>query len=77
MCIWGFLSIKKKFILTQVSLYFWEKTFLVGPRRKHQGLTIYFPFSPPNQTHLKKFSFIFSLQSFLSSLFHLQTNTPL
>ena len=27
---------------------------MVGPRRKHIGPTIYFPFSPPNQTHSKK-----------------------
>ena len=55
-----------------------------GPREKTPGphhlfscLTIYFPSSPLNQTHSKKFSFSFSLQSFPSTLFHLQTNTPL
>ena len=49
----------------------------MGLGRKHPGLTIYFPSSPLNQTHSKKFSFSFSLQSFPSTLFHLQTNTPL
>ena len=41
------------------------------------GPTIYFPSSPPNQTHSKNFSFLFSFQSFPSTLFHLHTNTPL
>ena len=60
----------------QFSLHFGEKTF-GDPKRKHLGPTIYFPPSPPNQTHSKKFFFSFSLQSFPFTLFHLQTNTPL
>ena len=44
-------------------------------RRKHSSPTIYFPSSPPNQTHSKKFSFLFSFESFSSILFHFQTNT--
>ena len=60
----------------QFSLHFGEKTF-GDPKRKHLGSTIYFPSSPPNQTHSKKFFFPFSLQSFPFTLFHLQTNTPL
>ena len=54
---------------------FWEENVLVGPRRKHLGPTIYFPSSPPNQTQSKKFSFLFSFESFSSILFHFQTNT--
>ena len=54
---------------------FWEENFLVGPRRKHLCPTIYFPSSPPNQTQSKKFSFLFSFESFSSILFHFQTNT--
>ena len=54
---------------------FWEENFLVGPRRKHLGPTTYFPFSPSNQTQSKKFSFLFSFESFSSILFHFQTNT--
>ena len=46
---------------------------MVGLERKYLGSIIYFPSSPPNQTHSKKFSFPFSLQSFPSTLFHLQT----
>ena len=30
---------------------FWRENFLMGPGRKHLGLTIYFPSSPPNQTY--------------------------
>ena len=37
---------------------------------------IFFPFHQTKHTP-KKFSFLFSLQSFSSTLFHLQTNTPL
>ena len=44
-------------------------------RRKHSSPTIYFPSSTPNLTHSKKFSFLFSFESFSSILFHFQTNT--
>ena len=40
------------------------------------SLAIYFPSFPLNQTHSKKFSFLFSFQIFLSTLFQLQANTP-
>ena len=76
MCTWAFLLIKKKFILIQFSLYFGEN-FLVGSRRKYLDPTIYFHSSSPNQTHSKKFSFLFSFQNFPSTLVYLQTNTPL
>ena len=33
---------------------FWRKKLLVGQERKHLGPIIYFPSSPPNQTHSKK-----------------------
>ena len=74
---WAFLFIKQPHFLYSVFSPFLGENFLVGPRRKHPGPTIYFPSFPPNQTHSKKFSFLFSLQSFPSILFHLQTNTPL
>ena len=48
-----------------------------GPRRKHLGPTIYFLTPHPTKQTPKKFSFLFSHQNFLSTLFHLQTNTPL
>ena len=44
----------------QFSLHFGEN-FLVNQERKHMSSTIYFPSSPPNQTHSKKvFLLIFS-----------------
>ena len=61
----------------QFSLHFGENTFVVDLGKKHLGPTIYFPSSPPNQIHSKKIFFPFSLQNFPSTLFHLQTNTPL
>ena len=61
----------------QFSLHFGENTFVVDLGKKHLGSTIYFPSSPPNQIHSKKIFFPFSLQNFPSTLFHLQTNTPL
>ena len=61
----------------QFSLHFGETTFVVDLGKKHLGPTIYFPSSPPNQIHSKKIFFPFSLQNFPSTLFHLQTNTPL
>ena len=48
-----------------VSLHFGEN-FLVGLERKYLGPIIYFPSSPPNQTHSKKvFLPIFSLMFFI------------
>ena len=67
-CTWVFLSIKKKFIPTQFSLHFEEKTFQVGLGRKHLSSIIYFPSFFLNQTHSKKvfipiFSSKFSIYS--------------
>ena len=60
---------------------FWKENgnenFLVDLGKKHLSLTIYIPSSQSNQTKSKKFSFPFSFQSFPSTLFYLQTNTPL
>ena len=61
----------------QFSLHFWEKTFSWA-----HGENTWAPpfiFLPPHPTKYtpKKFSFPFSLKSFSSILFHLQTNTPL
>ena len=45
---------------------FWGENFLVGPERKHLNPTIYFPSSPPNETHFKKVFFpIFSPKFFI------------
>ena len=69
MCTWAFLSIKKKFILTQFSLHFREKIFWWAQGEKHLGATIYFPSSPPNQTHFKKvFLPIFFPKFFIHSI---------
>ena len=47
-------------------LSFWGENILVGPRRKHSCLTIYFISFPLNQTHSKKvFIFIFFLKFFI------------
>ena len=72
LCTWAFLSIKKKFISTQFSLHFGE------PVEKKSGPHHLFSILPtqPN-TFQKSFSFLFSLYSFPSTLFHLQTNTSL
>ena len=37
---------------------FWGENFLVGPKRKHLGPTIFFSSLPPNQTPSNKFSFL-------------------
>ena len=56
---------------------FWGENFLVGTGRKHMGPPFIF-LSPHSTKHtLKKFLFLFFFQSFLFTLFHLQTNTPL
>ena len=54
---------------------FWRENILMGPGRKHLDPTIYFPSSLLTKHTSKKFSFLFSLQSFPSTLFYLQTNT--
>ena len=51
---WAFLSIKQPYFLPSIFSPFWEENFLVGPRKKHLGSIIYFPFSLPNQTYSKK-----------------------
>ena len=76
-CTWAFLSKNDVQFFPSIFSPFWRENVLVGQGEKHLDPTIYFPFSPPNQTHSKKFYFPFSLQSFLSTLFHLRTNTPL
>ena len=55
---------------------FWRENILVGLERKHLGPTNFFslPFLQPN-TH-QNFFLPFSLQSFPSTLFYHQTNTP-
>ena len=50
----AFLSIKQPYFLPLVFSLFLGKNFLIGSGRKHLDPTIYFPFSPLNQTHSKK-----------------------
>ena len=72
-----FLFIKQPHFLPSVSLHFGKKTFQWVQRENNQAPPfIFLPPHPAKHTP-KKFSFPFSLQSFLSILFHLQTNTPL
>ena len=60
----------------QFSLHFEEKTFWWVKRENiWTSPFIFLPLHPTKHT-LKKFSFSFSLQSFSSTVFHLQTNTP-
>ena len=76
-CTWAFLSKNNVQFFPLIFSQFWgEKYFLMGLRSKHLCHTIYFLSFSPNQKHSKKFSFLFSLQNFLSALFYLQTNTP-
>ena len=75
-CTWAFLSKNNVQFFPSVFSPFWRENFLVKLGRKHLGFTIYFSSFPSNQTHSKKFLFLFSLQSFPSTLFHLQINTP-
>ena len=72
---WTFLSKNDVQLLPSVLSLFWRKKFFMGPKRKHLNPTIYFPSSPSNQTQSKKFTFLFSLQKFSSTIFQLQTNT--
>ena len=76
-CTYVFLSIKHPPFLPSVFSPFWGGNFLVGLGRKHPGPTIYFPSSYPTKHTPKMFSFSFSLQNFLFTLFQLHTNTPL
>ena len=77
MCTWVFFSIKKKFIPTQFFLHFENKTFWWAWRENTWTPSfIFLPLYPTKHT-LKKFSFLFSFQSFPSTLFYLQTNTAL
>ena len=76
-CTWAFLSKNNVQFFPLIFSQFWgEKYFLMGLGSKHLCHYIYFLSFSPNQKHSKKFSFLFSLQNFLSALFHLQTNTP-
>ena len=75
-CTWAFSFIKQLIFFLQFSPYFGKKTFWWVRRENIQVLS--FIFLPPHLTkhNLEKFSFPFSLQSFPSTIFHLQTNTP-
>ena len=75
--IWAFLSIKKKFTPTQFSLYFGEKIFWWAQGENTWAPPFIFLPSYPTKHTPKRFSFLFSLQNFPSTLFYLQTNTPL
>ena len=62
----AFLSIKQPHFLPLVFSLFLGKNFLIGSGRKHLDPTIYFPFSPLNQTHSKNvFLPIFSSKFFI------------
>ena len=71
-----FCSLNSLIFSIQFSLHFWEKIFwwVQGENTRPHYL---FSFLPTQPNTLKKFSSPFSLQSFPSILFHLQTNTPL
>ena len=75
-CTCTFLSIKKKFIPTKFSLHFEEKTFWWAKGENTWVLSFIFLPSHPTKYTPKNISFLFSLQSFPFTLFHLQTNTP-
>ena len=70
-CIWAFFSMNKKFIPTQFSLHFGEKTFWWARGENIQAPPFIFLSSHPTKHTLKMFCFSFSLQSFPSTLFHL------
>ena len=78
LCLHMGIFVQKKDVQFFSSIFspFQEENFLVGPRRKHLGSTIYFLFSLLNQTYSKKIFFLFSLHSIPFTIFHLQTNTP-
>ena len=76
-CIWAYLSIKKKFILTQFSLHFGEKIFWWARGENTWAPLFIFLHSYPLKHTPKKISSLFSFQNFPSTLFHLQTNTAL
>ena len=72
-----FCSFCSSIFFLQFSLYFGKKTFWWVREENTQAPP--FTFLPLHRTKhtSKKFSFPFSLQSFPSTLFHLQTNTPI
>ena len=82
----GDFEVNSKSIFGSSFHEFFPPTFLSLLGRKHFGglggentQVSPFIFLPPHPTkhNLKKFLFLFSLQSFSSTLCHLQTNTPL
>ena len=75
-CTWTFLSKNDSQFLLSVFTLFWVENFLVGLGKKHLSSIIYFPFSSPNQTHSKKFSFLFSLQIFHPPYFTFKQTHP-
>ena len=73
----GYFCLLNSFIFfLQFSLHFREKFFWWAQGENTQiSLFIFLPPHPPNTLKKKNF-FPFFLQSFSSTLFHLQTNTP-
>ena len=67
-CTWAFSLFTYQIPPHPVFSPFWGENFLVGPRRKHSGLTIILPSLPSNQTFSKKNFSSFSL-SFLFFFF--------
>ena len=63
-CTWAFLSKNNVQFFPSIFSLLWRENFLVRPGRKHLSSIVYFSSSPSNQTHSKKFSFLFSLQIF-------------
>ena len=71
----GILVNQEKIYLTQFSPHFGEKTFWwVQGENTWTPSFILFPLYPTKYAP-KKFSFLFFLQSFSSTMLHLQTNT--
>ena len=68
---WVFLSIKQPNFLSILGRKFFGRLGEKTHRPYHL-----FSFLPTQPNILKKFSFLFSLQNFSSTLFLLQTNTP-
>ena len=74
-CTWAFLSIKQPHFLSLVfSLFLGENFWWIQRKNTWISPFIFLPSHPTKHTS-KKFSFPFSLQSFSSTLLHLQTNT--
>ena len=71
-----FCPLSSLFSSFNFSFHFEEKTFRLAWRENIWALlSIFLPPHPTKHTS-KKFFFPFSLKSFSSTLFHLQTNTP-